>query len=217
MNAQVYSLSARQLFSANFPVTGYKTQPAHPFNTAHFQFEIDPRVKHYSFGGELLFSNYSYSFPGYYENAFEDLDQFYDRTYAIGLFTRLYTHRGNEDRFFVQLSAYYNHLEVYQPIVIPTVYGYYTDMIDEQYHLFSANVAFGLSIGDRRWRWEPYFQIGFTQTPNLHREPIVMIGTIGATGSNRKNLAVIFCPIAIKYQFPRKLDSKAMRLIKVPE
>ncbi len=162
---------------------------------AVFNFCIEKPLKssNYSLGLDLAYANY-HPRLNYKYNYLGDRKQFHDRSFSVGVLGRAYT-RPRVFRLFGEVAVYGNYLHIKQPVVIEHSYGTYERIIDNEKVLISGSIAVGFSLGNKRFRWEPYVQWGVMPSVSDKRAGLLAISSIGMVRSNH---SYIIAPAVLK-------------------
>ncbi len=171
----------------------------YPFQMIDILVEKPLKNEWISVGGEFCFGNYH---P--YRSSVSVLHgkekDYYDRSYAVGAFVRVYT-RPRVFRLFAQLTSFANYIRIHQPIEIKHDFGVYLSTVDHEQWVFSQTLAVGFSLGAKRLRWEPYFQGGIVSPISKQwRNNFVLgsIGTLDFSSGKQWESTIIVVPLAIK-------------------
>lgn len=171
----------------------------HPFQLIDILVEKPLKNNWLSIGGEFCFGNYH---P--YRSSVSILHgkekDYYDRSYAVGAFARVYT-RPRVFRLFAQLTTFANYIQIHQPIEIKHDFGVYVGSVDHKQWVFSQTLAVGFSLGGKRLRWEPYVQGGLASPITKQWRKSFALGSTGTldiSGSDQWNSTIMLVPLAIK-------------------
>lgn len=152
-----------------------------------------------SVGGEFCYGNY-HPYRSSVSVLYGKEKDYYDRSYALGVFARVYT-RPRVFRLFAQLTPFVNYIQIHQPIEIKHDFGVYLGTVDHEQWVFSQTLAVGFSLGGKRLRWEPYFQGGIASPISESWRGSFVLASTGAlniSGTSQWESTFIVVPLAIK-------------------
>lgn len=172
----------------------------HPFQLIDVLVEKPLQNEWLSIGGEFCYGNYN---P--YRTSISILrgkeKEYYDRSYAMGGFVRVYS-RPRVFRLFAQLTSFVNYIQINQPIEIAHDFGVYVESFKHEQWVFSQTLAIGFSLGSKWLRWEPYIQAGVaTNITKQWRENFALgsTGMLRTIGGEKWNGNIIIVPLAVKF------------------